>query len=67
LIAMRSHMQNLVFTLDLPAGDLSWTVACSFLLASLRRRGAVPELRRLNRAVAGLWSCLEIERRRSVL
>ena len=37
------RMKNLVSEVDLPAADLSWTVACSFLLASLRRRGVVPE------------------------
>ena len=32
------RMKKLVSAADLPAADLSWTVACSFLLASLRRR-----------------------------
>jgi len=37
------RMKSLVSVLNLPATDLSWTVACSFLLASLRRRSVVPE------------------------
>jgi hypothetical protein len=37
------RMQNLVASLDAPPTDLSWTVACSFLLASLRRRSVVPK------------------------
>jgi hypothetical protein len=41
--SIAERMKGLASALDLPATDLSWTVACSFLLASLRRRGVLPQ------------------------
>lgn len=41
--SVAERMKRLASALDLPATDLSWTVACSFLLASLRRRGVLPK------------------------
>lgn len=42
------RMKNLVSALALPGTDLSWTVACSFLLAGLRRRAVVPDRLEMN-------------------
>ena len=41
--SIAERMERLASELDLPAADLLWNVACSFLLAGLRRRGALPE------------------------
>ncbi len=41
--SVAERMKRLASEVDLPATDLSWTVASSFLLASLRRRGVLPE------------------------
>lgn len=41
--SIAERMKRLAAGLDLPATDLLWNAACSFLLASLRRRGTLPE------------------------